>query len=114
MEPYGREGTTFIVSFTPVEYGKIRKGKLVIQTEDLYWSYIVKGVLPRYIVPKAKESNIDCNLDAKFSQQISQIVTKNFLADNIRKSKYSPKMSQNKSKVSKLSSTMFPMIKKQP
>ena len=30
LEPYGREGTTFIISFTPVEYGKIRKGKLII------------------------------------------------------------------------------------
>lgn len=30
LEPYGREGTIFIVSFTPVEYGKIRKGKLII------------------------------------------------------------------------------------
>jgi hypothetical protein len=37
LEPYGREGTTFIISFTPVEYGKIRKGKLIIQTEDMYW-----------------------------------------------------------------------------
>lgn len=30
LEPYGREGTIFIVSFTPIEYGKIRKGKLII------------------------------------------------------------------------------------
>ena len=37
--PYGREGTNFIISFTPVEYGKIRKGKLIIQTDDMYWYY---------------------------------------------------------------------------
>lgn len=37
LEPYGREGTIFIISFTPIEYGKIRKGKLIIQTEDMYW-----------------------------------------------------------------------------
>lgn len=37
LEPYGREGKNFIVSFTPVEYGKMKQGKLIIQTEDLYW-----------------------------------------------------------------------------
>jgi hypothetical protein len=62
LEPYGREGTTFIISFTPIEYGKIRKGKLIIQTEEMYWyyivfnnrSYVIKGILPRYIPPSIK------------------------------------------------------------
>ena len=35
LEPYGKEGTTFIVSFTPTEYGKAKVGKLVIQTEEM-------------------------------------------------------------------------------
>jgi hypothetical protein len=30
LEPYGKEGTNFIVSFTPTEYGKAKTGKLVI------------------------------------------------------------------------------------
>jgi len=30
LEHYGREGTTFVISFTPIEYGKIRRGKLII------------------------------------------------------------------------------------
>lgn len=30
LEPYGKEGTNFIVSFTPTEYGKTKIGKLVI------------------------------------------------------------------------------------
>jgi hypothetical protein len=30
LEPYGKEGTNFIVSFTPTEYGKAKVGKLVI------------------------------------------------------------------------------------
>ncbi len=37
LEPYGQEGTQFTVSFTPVEYGKIRKGNLIIETDDMYW-----------------------------------------------------------------------------
>ena len=37
LEPIGRDGTTFIVTFTPVDYGKKRKGKLIIETAELYW-----------------------------------------------------------------------------
>jgi hypothetical protein len=32
-----REGTSFIVSFTPIEYGKMKVGKLVVQTDEMYW-----------------------------------------------------------------------------
>lgn len=35
LEPYGKEGTNFIISFTPTEYGKAKVGKLVIQTEEM-------------------------------------------------------------------------------
>lgn len=38
LEPFGREGKNFIISFTPLEYGKFKKGKLVITTDELYWS----------------------------------------------------------------------------
>jgi hypothetical protein len=30
LESYGRDGTNFIISFTPIEYGKIRHAKLII------------------------------------------------------------------------------------
>ena len=30
LEPYGKDGTNFIVSFTPTEYGKAKVGKMVI------------------------------------------------------------------------------------
>lgn len=30
LEPYGKDGTNFIVSFTPTEYGKMKMGILVI------------------------------------------------------------------------------------
>jgi hypothetical protein len=30
LEPYGKEGTNFIVSFTPTENGKAKIGKLII------------------------------------------------------------------------------------
>lgn len=37
LEPYGRDGTNFTLSFAPVEYGKAKTAKLIIETEDMYW-----------------------------------------------------------------------------
>lgn len=55
MAKYGSKGTNFFVSFTPVEYGKEKRGKLVIETADMYWSYFVRGSLPKYIPPSKQE-----------------------------------------------------------
>jgi hypothetical protein len=52
LAKYGSKGTNFYVSFTPVEYGKEKRGKLIIETNDMYWSYILKGSLPKYVPPK--------------------------------------------------------------
>ena len=46
-----KKPTEFIVSFTPQKYGKIAIGKLVVQTEDMMWSYEVRGVHPLYKKP---------------------------------------------------------------
>lgn len=37
LEPYGRNGTNFTLTFSPVEYGKAKTAKLIIETEDMYW-----------------------------------------------------------------------------
>ena len=47
------------VTFTPVEYGKMKLGKLIVQTEKKYWSFKVEGTFPKYTPPKkTKLSNI--------------------------------------------------------
>lgn len=58
LAPYGSKGTNFYVSFTPVEYGKEKKGKLIIETEEMYWSYLLKGNLPKYIPPQPNQSRL--------------------------------------------------------
>jgi hypothetical protein len=30
LEPLGRRGTTFVINFTPIEYGKLKRAKLII------------------------------------------------------------------------------------
>ncbi|KAL4133728.1 hypothetical protein PRIC2_004045 [Phytophthora ramorum] len=44
---YGSEdGAVFVVSFTPTGYGKMQSGQLVISTEEMQWTFNVKGVYP--------------------------------------------------------------------
>jgi len=54
LESYGKEGTNFIISFTPTEYGKPNIGRLIIQTEEMQWSYEVRGSHPQYKIPEVK------------------------------------------------------------
>ena len=37
LDQSGREGTTFLVSYLPVEYGKVKIGKLIIETDEIQW-----------------------------------------------------------------------------
>ena len=59
LEPTSRDGTLFNISFTPVEYGKTKIGKQIIQTDEMYWSFLVKGTFPPYKPPVKVESRID-------------------------------------------------------
>lgn len=48
------DGTTFIVSFTPTEYGKIVKAKLIISTDEMQWSYLLRGTHPDFKPPSGE------------------------------------------------------------
>jgi len=93
LEPYGKEGTNFIVSFTPTEYGKAKVGKLMIQTEEMQWSYEVRGSHPQYKIPEVQAGKFIHN---KLSKNILKVlkerhdVKKNFLKENLKKVKNSP------------------------
>jgi len=56
LEPLGSAtgGTEFLVSFTPLEYGKSMVGKLVIETEDMQWTYEIRGTHPKYVPPNPR------------------------------------------------------------
>eukprot|EP01017_Pseudomicrothorax_dubius_P047657 TRINITY_DN8583_c0_g1_i5.p1 TRINITY_DN8583_c0_g1~~TRINITY_DN8583_c0_g1_i5.p1 ORF type:complete len:454 (+),score=135.08 TRINITY_DN8583_c0_g1_i5:255-1616(+) len=86
LEPYGKDGTTFTISFTPVEYGKVKKGVLIIQTDEMYWSYLVRGTFPEYKKPEPKGGKIDQSLDPQLMKMLSHQdrPKKNFVVDNIK------------------------------
>ena len=48
LAPFGKQGTAFTVSFTPVSYGRKKAGKLIIETNEMVWTYQLKGTLPSF------------------------------------------------------------------
>ena len=88
LEPYGKEGTNFIVSFTPTEYGKTKVGKLVIQTEEMQWTYEIRGSHPQYKIPQVLGGRIQNKLSKELASKIIHKEKKNFLRDNLVATKY--------------------------
>lgn len=87
LEPFGREGTTFIVTFSPSEYGAAKIGRLIIQTDDMRWIYTIKGVHPHYQKPEVQGGR----LDNKISKHPASS-KKNFIRNNMKQ--VSPKRSR--------------------
>lgn len=48
----------FNISYLPVEYGKIKLGKLIIETDEVQWLYEVKGDHLDYKPPDIKQSHL--------------------------------------------------------
>ena len=86
LEPYGKEGTTFIVSFTPTEYGKAKMGRLVIQTEEMQWTYEIKGSHPQYKIPEVEGGNLNNKLSKDMIEAMKKKKQekKNFLKENLK------------------------------
>ena len=83
LPAYNQEGTQLIVSFTPHEYGKTIHGTLVIQTDEMQWTYLVKGNHPQYKAPQVT-TKIDNKLEPAIQQRILPRQPKNFLKKNLR------------------------------
>ena len=88
LEPYGKDGTNFIVSFTPLEYGKQKIGRLVIQTEEMQWTYEIRGSHPQYKIPQVEGGRLNNKLSKAQSIAIKQKEQKNFMRANLQATKY--------------------------
>ncbi|CAD7936763.1 unnamed protein product [Amoebophrya sp. A120] len=90
LEPAGNpQGTTFVVSYRPTEYGKQVQGRLIIQTEDVMWSYMVKGLHPKYIAPVVDKPRVSTRLSRDLASQLGHRneKKKNFIKTNISATK---------------------------
>jgi len=87
LEPSGSSGTAFVITYKPTEYGKPVQGKLIIQTEEVYWSYLVRGTHPKYSAPVADKPRVVTKLSKDVQNQMAQAQAqrrkKNFIRDNI-------------------------------
>jgi len=72
LAPLGdAEGTAFALSYTPTEYGKEQNGKLVIVTDEMQWTYLIRGVHPDYVIPETA-----CKVSSKQSKNVLNALAK--------------------------------------
>ena len=57
LEQAGKDGTQFVVRYLPIEYGKIKIGKLIIETDEVEWVFEVRGTHLDYKPPEIKRGN---------------------------------------------------------
>jgi len=71
LEPYSSTtGTNFVISFNPQSYGKFYKGKLVVETDEMQWTYEVHGEHPKYQVPKNSKAKVDTHIFAELDPDV--------------------------------------------
>lgn len=77
--------TKIIVSFSPREYGKSKTGKLIIQTNMLRWTYLIRGDFPKYTSPKV-ESKLKRTLGVEWGTKVRAAPRprRNFLRENTK------------------------------
>lgn len=116
LPPYGSEGVSIVVSYTCTEYGKARVGKLIIevcskglgcvclclcvgtytlscspclhQTDDMRWSYEVRGTHPEFKAP-AVAARVEHRLPRRLAEQLEHHRTppRNIMRDNMNVSR---------------------------
>ena len=83
LAPAGSDGTQFSVSFSPTEYGKLERGRLIIQTAEMQWTYEVVGTHPQFQLPTNVVSKVDSHLRSTYAAQLGQKTGKNAVKKNM-------------------------------
>ena len=78
------------MSFTPTEYGKAKIGRLIIQTEEMQWTYEIRGSHPHYKIPEVGTGRIENKLSRDIAEKMKQKHNekKNYIRENLKTSKY--------------------------
>lgn len=81
----GSDGTPFLITYTPREYGKQLVGRLVIITTEMQWTYEVRGQHPKYVAPQVTEARVDSYLPQEMASQLgSRTAARNYVQENMR------------------------------
>jgi len=73
LAPYGSsDGTKFVITFSPLGYGTVENGILIISTDDAQWNYEIKGFYPDSTINQASvKSKVDSNRDKNIGSVMS-------------------------------------------
>ncbi len=86
LPPVGADpqaATAFQVSFAPTVYGKPLVAHLIIQTEDMQWTYEFRGDFPKYIPPVIAHGQLDNKLSSDVLRKLdAKKPLKNYLSHN--------------------------------
>jgi hypothetical protein len=68
------DGTEFVVNYTPARYGRPLEADLLIQTDDMVWTYRIRGVFPTYHPPSREDaaSRVDTHLSAEGRRRLDE------------------------------------------
>ena len=85
LEPHGTEGTNFVISFNPASYGKLYKGKLVVETDEMQWTYQVHGDHPKYQVPRNLKAKVDTQIQPELDPDVykGRLTGHKYLRENL-------------------------------
>ncbi|CAM9334154.1 unnamed protein product [Discosporangium mesarthrocarpum] len=70
LTPYGTEGTPLTVTYAPTQYAQGQRGRLIVETDDIRWSYEVMGAFPGFKAPSDVQSKVNTRLDPALSQRL--------------------------------------------
>ena len=87
LEPYSSsEGTNFVVSFTPLSYGKLYKGRLVVETSEMQWQYEVHGDHPKYQVPRHSKAKVETQIHPELDPEVykGRLTGHKYLTENVQ------------------------------
>jgi len=87
LEPYSSsEGTNFVVSFTPLSYGKLYKGRLVVETSEMQWQYEVHGDHPKYQVPRHPKAKVETQIHPELDPDVykGRLTGHKYLTENVQ------------------------------
>ncbi|XP_059154686.1 cilia- and flagella-associated protein 47-like isoform X2 [Physella acuta] len=81
LMPVNTGGTLLVIDFLPQLYGKLYHAKLIVQTEDMQWSYNIKGDLPEYHPPRGISAPPIAGPHAVIKKQRAK---KNYIRENLK------------------------------
>lgn len=56
LDQSNRDGNLFMISYKPIEYGKVKIGKLIIESDEIQWIFHVHGSHLDYVLPDVKSN----------------------------------------------------------